>query len=76
MPHAIRQGDFLVVNYPDSGYWQVPIHPDHQKFLGVHYVHSDDSISYFVCQVMCLGLRDAAYIFTKLFKMAKTDKLT
>ena len=56
----------MTVNDLDSGYWQIPIYPDHQQYLGLSFEHSDGSFSYFVWVVMPLGIRDAAHIFTAL----------
>ena len=64
--HTIRPGDYMVCNDLDSGYWHVPIHAEHKKFLGSHFVKEDGETIYWVWNVLCLGLRDAAYIFTKL----------
>ena len=44
----------------------MPIHPSHQDYLGVHYVDPELGVVYFVWVVLCLGLRDAAHIFTRL----------
>ena len=44
----------------------MPIHPAHQDYLGVHYMDSENCSVYFVWTVLCLGLRDAAHIFTRL----------
>ena len=65
VPLVIRKGDFMVVNDLDSGYWHVPVAEEHWQYLGVHFEHEDGSVSYWVWTVLCLGLRDAAYIFTK-----------
>ena len=64
----VKQGDFMVSNDLDSGYWHVPIHVEDRHMLGVHFVHEDQSVTYFVWNVLALGLRDAAHIFTKLIK--------
>ena len=50
----------------DSGYWHVPIHTAHQDYLGVHYMDSENCPVYFVWTVLCVGLRDAAHIFTRM----------
>ena len=50
----------------DSGYWHIPIAREHWQFLGVHFVRHDGSVLYWVWKVLCLGLRDAAFIFTKV----------
>ena len=62
---VVRQNDYMVVNDLDSGYWHVPIAQEHWKYLGVHFRHKDGSLTYWVWKVLCLGLRDAAFIFTK-----------
>jgi hypothetical protein len=66
VPLLIKKGDFMTVNDLDSGYWQVPIFPDHQKYLGLAFCHEDGLYSYFQWVVMPLGIRDAAHIFTAL----------
>ena len=66
VPFTVRQGDFCVVNDLDSGYWHIPIAREHWQFLGVHFVRHDGSVLYWVWKVLCLGLRDAAFIFTKV----------
>ena len=65
VPFSIRKGDFMVVNDLDSGYWHLPIVEEHWTFLGVHFEHEDGSYTFWIWTVLCLGLRDAAYIFTK-----------
>ena len=66
IPLILREGDYMTVNDLDSGYWQVPIHPDHQQFLGLHFIHPDGSVDYWVWVVMPLGITDAAHIFTSI----------
>ena len=65
VPLVIRKGDFMVVNDLDSGYWHIPIAEEHWTYLGVHFEKEDGTILYWVWKVLCLGLRDAAFIFTK-----------
>ena len=65
VPLVIRQGDYMVVNDLDSGYWHIPIAKEHWTYLGVHFVNDDGSVLFWVWKVLCLGLRDAAFIFTK-----------
>ena len=65
VPLVIRKNDYMVVNDLDSGYWHLPIHKDHWKYLGVHFENEDGTHIYWVWTVLCLGLRDAAFIFTK-----------
>ena len=52
----------------DSGYWHVPIAAEHQKYLGVHHVAEDGGVTYWVWRVLCLGLRDAAHLFTRIIR--------
>ena len=52
----------------DSGYWHVPIAAEHQKYLGVHHVAEDGGVTYWVWRVLCLGLRDAALLFTRIIR--------
>ena len=35
------------------------------QYLGVHFRHEDGSVMFWVWKVLCLGLRDSAFIFTK-----------
>ena len=65
---VLRQGDFMTVSDLDSGYWHVPIHPDFQTFLGLHFVLPTGQTLYWVWTCMPLGIIDAAFIFTKLTK--------
>jgi hypothetical protein len=46
IPIILREGDYMTVNDLDSGYWQVPIYPPHQTYLGLYYRHPDGSIDY------------------------------
>ena len=66
IPYLVRQGDYMTVNDLDSGYWQVPIYPPHQTYLGLSFRHKDGSFTYWVWVVMPLGIIDAAHIFTTL----------
>jgi hypothetical protein len=66
--HNLKKGDFMVCNDLDSGYWHVPIHPDHWTYLGVHQEGVDGEDEFWVWKVLCLGLRDAAHIFTRLLR--------
>ena len=59
-------GDFQSKQDLDSGYWHVPLHPDHRKFVGVHFKHDNGTHSYWMWNVLFLGVKDAVYIFTKL----------
>ena len=56
----------MTVNDLDSGYWQVPIFPPQQTYLGLAFEHEDGSFSYWVWVVMPLGIIVAGHIFTTL----------
>ena len=71
--HTVKQGDFMMVNDLDSGYWHVPIAQEHKTYLGVHFEHEDCSKTFWVWNVLCLGLRDAAHIFTKVLNPLMGD---
>ena len=47
-------------------YWHVPIEEQSQDYLGVAYTDEQGVTTFYVWLVLCLGLRDAAHIFTRL----------
>jgi hypothetical protein len=51
----------------ESGYWQVPIHEDYRKFLGIAWSKNGKK-KYFRWCVLFLGIKDAVFVFTKLLK--------
>ena len=59
----LKRGDFMTVSDLDSGYWHVPIHPDFQTFLGLHFTLPNGQTIYWVWICMPLGIVDAAFIF-------------
>ena len=66
--NSIKEGDFLVTNDLDSGYWHVPVHPDHQKYLGMCVPDEEGNPVFYVWTVLVLGVKDAAHLFTRLIK--------
>ena len=66
VPFVVRKNDYMVCNDLDSGYWHVPIAEEDWKYLGVAFEHEDGTFTFWVWTVLCLGLRDAAFIFTKI----------
>ena len=66
--NSIKKGDFLVTNDLDSGYWHVPVHPEHQKYLGFCVPDEEGNPVFYVWVVLVLGLKDEAYLFTRLIK--------
>ena len=65
---VVRRGDFLSKQDLSSGYHHVMIHPDARKNFGVHYVHDDGSVTFWVWNVLFLGERNAVFLFTKILK--------
>ena len=43
------------------------------KCLGVHFEHEDGSKTFWVWDVLCLGLRDAAHFFAKVLNPLMED---
>ena len=72
----------MVVNDHDSGYWcvfvgfgssfilclcrHVPVAKEHWTYLGIHMVDKEGETVFYVWKVLVLGLRDAAYIYTRI----------
>lgn len=55
----------------NSGYWQIGLNKNFRKYVGVHFVHLDSSVTYFVYNTLFLGECDAVFIFTKMLKAHK-----
>ncbi|XP_059098022.1 uncharacterized protein LOC131892251 [Tigriopus californicus] len=51
----------------ESGYHQVPIHPTHRKYLGIHWERNGKTV-FFVWNVLFLGIKTAVHLFTKLLR--------
>ena len=62
----LKQGDFQMTTDLDSGYWHVPLNDDMKKFVGVHFELDSGEKLFWVWKVLFLGIKDAAWIFTKL----------
>jgi hypothetical protein len=62
----ILQGDYQTTADLDSGYWHVPLHEQFKKYVGVHYVLDSGEVLYWEWNVLFLGIKDAAWIFTKI----------
>ena len=67
-----QQFDYQTKIDLDSGYWHVPLCPEHQKFVGCHFIKDDGSIIFWIWKVLFLGIKDAVYIFTKILVPHKT----
>ena len=52
----------------DSGYWHLLVKPEFCTFLGIHVPEIDGSISFYIWNVMFLGISDAVFIFTTILK--------
>jgi hypothetical protein len=61
------QGSWMRSCDLEAGYWQVPIHPAHKKYLGIAW--SKNGVKkHFRWLVLFLGIKDAVFVFTKLLK--------
>ena len=47
-------------------YRHVPVAEEHWTYLGVHFVDKAGKTTFWVWKVLALGLRDAAYIYTRI----------
>ena len=63
---TLQEGDYQTKQDLDSGYWHIPLHSDYKKYIGCHFVLSDNSVIFWVWNDLFLGLKDAVYIFTKV----------
>ena len=68
VPKLVNEGDFMLADDLDSGYWHVGINPKFFKYLGIHVVEEDGSVSFYYWRVLFLGISDAVFIFTTLLK--------
>ena len=68
----VKSGDWFTVDDLDSGYWHIPIHPDHRKYLGIAI---EDEVTkepiFFTWNVLFLGISDAVFLFTAVLKPIK-----
>ena len=68
----VKSGDWFTVDDLDSGYWHIPIHPDHRQYLGVAI---EDEVTektiFFTWNVLFLGISDAVFLFTAVLKPIK-----
>ena len=68
VPDLIREGDYLMADDLDSGYWHLGINPAFYKYHGIHIPEEDGSVSYYFWRVLFLGISDAVFIFTAILK--------
>ena len=66
MSNVAAQGDLMVCNDLDSGYWHVPMCKDHWQYVGIHFVEEDGNVIFWTWRLLVLGLHDAAHVFTRL----------
>ena len=51
----------------NSGYWQLSMHPEHRKYLGISVIDPETKETlYFEWNVMFLGISDAVFIFVSI----------
>ncbi|XP_059097730.1 uncharacterized protein LOC131892025 isoform X1 [Tigriopus californicus] len=58
---------FMTTSDLESGYHQVPMHPDHRKYLGIQWTRHGKT-TYFVWNVLFLRIKTAVHLFTKLLR--------
>jgi hypothetical protein len=63
----LKVGDWMATLDLESGYHQVPMHPDHYTYLGIEWKKNGKS-GYWVWRVLFLGVKSAVHIFTKILK--------
>ena len=68
IPDLVKPGCFMVTEDLDSGYWHLSVKSEHRTFLGIHVVEEDGSVSFYVWNVLFLGVSDAVFIFTAMLK--------
>ena len=54
---SIKEGDFQMCSDLDSGYWHVKLHPEHRKYVGVHFITDSGQVLYWVWNVLFLGVK-------------------
>ena len=63
---VVRKGDWFTKQDLSQGYHHVMIHPELRTNFGVHYVFPDGSVMYLTRNVLFLGERNEAHLFTKV----------
>jgi hypothetical protein len=60
-------GDWMATLDLESGYHQVPLHPEHYQYLGVEWKRNGKAV-YFVWRVLFLGVKSAVHCVTKILR--------
>ena len=63
-----QENDYFITFDLTSGYHHIEIHPEHEKYLGFHWLFKYGKLKYFVFNVLPFGLSSACYIFTKVLR--------
>ena len=64
---VLSPGMFFATEDLDSGYWQLSMHPEHRKYLGISVIDPETKETlYFEWNVMFLGISDAVFIFVSI----------
>ena len=64
--NVLKQDDWMTLNDLDSRYWHVSMNKDSGKYLGIHFIEDNGSVSFWTWRVLVLGIMDATHIFTGL----------
>ena len=64
---GIAKDSFMATLDLESGYHQVPIHPDFYTYLGVKWTKNGKTV-YYYWTVLFLGVKTAVHLFTKLLR--------
>jgi hypothetical protein len=65
---GLTPGSYMMSCDLESGYYQVPIHKSHRKFLGVAWTSKGGRTVYFEWMVLFLGIKSAVHVFTKCLR--------
>ena len=59
-----------IITMHNAGYWQLQMHPEHRKFLGISVIDPETNQPiHFEWNVMFLGISDAVFIFVSILSL-------
>ena len=66
---GVIKNSYASIQDLDGGYWHCGLHPDMQKYVGVHLRDPETGVvQFYVWLTLFLGISDAVWLFTKLLK--------